>query len=402
MLLSIIIVNYNVKYYVEQCLYSILKSKGIDLNEVEIFVVDNYSKDDSVRYLKKQFHNQTINLHIIANKRNVGFGRANNQAFQKASGKYILYLNPDTILTEDTLAQTINFAEKEKELGAIGVKMLHTNGNFALESRRGIPSPWVSLCKMIGLTTLFPKSKLVGKYYMQYLSKGEPNEIEVVSGAFMLSPRNSLIKCGLFDEKFFMYGEDIDLSFRLKKSGFHNYYYPTSILHYKGESTKKNTYRYVHVFYEAMLIFFHKHYKHYNLILSIPIKTAIILRALLALIIQQIKSLKTFLSPISTYDKQRMLYLGKSPKTFKLIAEEYSLDVDYIDADENDCPEGHNSLTQATSGYTHIIYDTNNYSLKNILHIFESQKSRKSHIGTFYPERGILITGSKVYIKENL
>ena len=313
MILSIIIVNYNVKYYVEQCLNSIFSSKDLDISEVEIFVIDNFSRDNSVSYLKTQFpRKQYTNLHIIANKRNVGFGRANNQAVKKAIGKYLLFLNPDTILTEDTLSNSIHLAESKKNLGAIGVKMLHTNGSFALESRRGIPSPWVSLCKMTGLTTLFPKSKCFGKYYMQYYSKEDINEIDVVSGAFMLIPLSSLKTCGSFDETFFMYGEDIDLSYRLKKAGFHNYYCPTPILHYKGESTKKNTYRYVHVFYEAMLIFFHKHYRHYNLLFSIPIKIAIILRAILALIIQQVHALKAFLSPISTYDKQRMLYLGHS------------------------------------------------------------------------------------------
>lgn len=400
MTLSIIIVNYNVRFYVEQCLNSILGSKGIDMNEVETVVIDNCSQDNSVAYLQKIFPEEKYqNIHIIANKRNIGFGKANNQAFHKTTGKYILFLNPDTLLSEYALANALHIAEDRDHMGAVGTKMLHTNGSFALESRRGIPSPWVSLCKMTGLTALFPKSRWLGKYYMQYFSKEEINEIDVVSGAFMLVPRASLDKAGLFDEDFFMYGEDIDLSFRLKKHGFHNYYSPTPILHYKGESTKKNTYRYVHVFYEAMLIFFHKHYKHYNFIISIPINIAIVLRALLALILQQLRSLKRFLRPISLNDKQHMLYIGRSVNMIKEIAEEYGLNVDYYDLNKEKAITDHNAL-KLNKNYVHIVYDLNDFSIEDILRGFEHQTNRKVHIGTFNAKNGILITGSRIYTKD--
>ena len=223
MTLSIIIVNYNVKYFVEQCLISIYRSQGIDLNEIEVFIVDNLSKDGSAAYLKKQFPiAEYPHIHIIANKRNVGFGRANNQAIRRANGKYILFLNPDTLLTEHTLHDILLEAEKLTHLGVAGVRMIHTDGTFALESRRGVPSPWVSFCKMTGLNSLFPKSKIFGKYYMRYLSTEEINPVNIISGAFMLTTAEAMKEVGLFDETFFMYGEDIDLSYRFLKAGYTN------------------------------------------------------------------------------------------------------------------------------------------------------------------------------------
>ncbi len=401
MTLSIIIVNYNVKYFVEQCLISIYRSQGIDLDEIEVFIVDNLSKDDSPAYLKKQFPlKQYPHIHIIANKRNVGFGRANNQAIRRANGKYILFLNPDTLLTEHTLHDILSEAEKLPHLGVAGVRMIHTDGTFALESRRGVPSPWVSFCKMAGLNSLFPKSRLFGKYYMRYLSTDEVNPIDIISGAFMLTTAEAMKKVGLFDETFFMYGEDIDLSFRFLKAGYTNYYIPTTLLHYKGESTKKNSYHYVHVFYEAMLIFFKKHYKHYNFILSFPIKVAIILRAIIALIMQQTQNLRKFLHPRNGKVPQRMLYIGKSSDMVKQIAEEYGLTIDYFSADEKSLPQGHHNLQIDPTHYSQIIYDICDFSLDFILERFSEKPYKKVQVGTFNAERGIIITTSNVYFKD--
>jgi len=305
-----------------------------------------------------------------------------------------LFLNPDTLLTERTLADAFAEAELHPDLGAMGVKMLHTNGSFALESRRGVPSPWVSLCKMSGLTSLFPQSPRWGKYYMQYLPLDRATQIEVVSGAFMMIPLAALRKVGSFDETFFMYGEDIDLSFRLLKAGYHNYYCPTSILHYKGESTKKNTYRYVHVFYEAMLIFFRKHYRHYNILLSLPIKSAILMRAAMALVMQQMRELNRFLHPRQSKDEtESMLYIGRASDAVRQLAEEYGLNMDYLSADESSLPQGH------LSSYGCVVYDTMNFSVHTFLRLFESSVHPHCHIGTFNPERGVLITPSRVFEK---
>ena len=273
MKLSIVIVSYNVRYYLAQCLQSVFRS-GREL-EMEVFVVDNASSDDSLAYLRSLFPQ----VHYIENHENVGFSRANNQALRQAQGEYVLLLNPDTILTEHTLADCVSFLDSHPEAGATGVAMYGHNGRFAWESRRGLPTPWTSFCKMVGLCSLFPHSHMFGRYYMRYLNREEANEIEVISGAFCMVRRKALDEVGLLDESFFMYGEDIDLSYRLLQGGWHNYYLPTPILHYKGESTQKSSYRYVHIFYEAMLIFFDKHFRRDYCMLSLFIRLAVRMRA---------------------------------------------------------------------------------------------------------------------------
>lgn len=250
MKLSVVIVSYNVKYYLEQCLLSL--QRALSTIDSEVIVVDNHSKDGSCEYLREKFSD----VQFIASRHNLGFARANNLAIKKCKGKYVLLLNPDTVVGEDTLIHAVDFMDKHADAGAVGVGMLHVDGTVAMESRRGIPSPMTAFYKMIGLCNRFPKSKRFGKYYMSYLPWDKPCEIEIVSGAFCLLRKEALDKVGLLDEDFFMYGEDIDLSYRILKGGYHNYYIPEQILHYKGESTEKSSFRYVHVFYGAMFIFF--------------------------------------------------------------------------------------------------------------------------------------------------
>ncbi|GAB1454356.1 glycosyltransferase [Draconibacterium sp.] len=255
MKLSVIIVNYNVKHFLEQCLHSVYKAaKGI---ETEIFVVDNNSVDGSAHLIREKFPE----LHFIENKENVGFSKANNQAIRIATGKYILLLNPDTVVEEDTFSKVIGFMENHPEAGGLGVKMIDGKGNFLPESKRGLPTPWVAFYKMFGLSKLFPNSRRFGKYHLTYLNENEIHEVDVLAGAFMLMRRETLDKVGLLDETFFMYGEDIDLSYRITLGGYKNYYFPeTTIIHYKGESTKKGSLNYVKVFYNAMIIFARKHF----------------------------------------------------------------------------------------------------------------------------------------------
>lgn len=255
MQLSIIIVNYNVKYFLAQAL--VAAQKAANGMEYEIIVVDNNSTDDSIAYLKPLFKE----VIFIENKSNPGFGVANNQAAAIAKGKYLLILNPDTILTEQTLTDSLNQFERERLTGAIGVKMLTAKGAFLPESKRGFPSPWVSFCKTFGLNALFPQTTLFGGYHLQYLSPDLVHQVEVLAGAYMMIPTELYRRIGGFDEQFFMYGEDIDLSYRITQEGYHNYYLPTPIIHFKGESTKTESLHYVKVFYEAMEIFYHKHYR---------------------------------------------------------------------------------------------------------------------------------------------
>ena len=267
--LSIIIVSYNVRRYLDQCLESVLKAvEGI--NGTEVFVVDNASQDDTLAVLPPKYPS----VSFVANDENIGFARANNLAIRQSDGEYVLLLNPDTKLEDDTLRRAVSFMDEHPEAGAAGVRMHNEDGSVAPESRRAIPTPWVSAMKMLGFTKL---------YYMSHLPWDEACRIEVVSGAFCLLRRKALDEVGLLDEDFFMYGEDIDLSYRLLKGGWENWYVPASIIHYKGRSTQKSDFRYVHVFYQAMLIFFRKHYSHLSLIYTLPIKAAIYFRASIAL-----------------------------------------------------------------------------------------------------------------------
>jgi GT2 family glycosyltransferase len=278
--LSVIIVNYNVVYFLEQCLNSVIAaSKNL---KVEIFVVDNNSVDGSVELVKEKFPD----VKLIANKENTGFSKANNQAIQMSSGRYILLLNPDTVVEEDTFEKTIKFMDENPDSGGLGVRMIDGKGKFLPESKRGFPSPWVAFCKIFGLSKIFPKSKTFGQYHLGYLSEFEINEIDVLSGAFMLMRKETLDKVGHLDETFFMYGEDIDLSYRIKLGGFKNYYFPdTKIIHYKGESTRKSSVNYVFVFYKAMVIFAKKHLSENNAkLFSFAINLAIYFRASVAIL----------------------------------------------------------------------------------------------------------------------
>ena len=280
MMLSIIIVNYNVKYFLHQCLKSIhVATKNIQL---EILVVDNNSVDNSVDMLKNEFPD----IKLILNKENIGFSRANNQAIQQAQGKYILLLNPDTIIQEDTLHKCVEFLENNITTGSLGVKMINGNGEFLPESKRSLPNPMSAFYKIFGLSTLFPKSKKFGQYHLNYLNNNNTHEIDVVSGAFFMTRKKILDEIGMLDESFFMYGEDIDLSYRIQKAGYKNIYFPdTSIIHYKGESTKKTSLNYIVMFYKAMIIFVKKHYSRKKATpLIVIINTAILIRALLSIV----------------------------------------------------------------------------------------------------------------------
>ncbi|MCX8081419.1 MAG: glycosyltransferase [Bacteroidia bacterium] len=279
MKLTVVIVSYNVKHFLDQCLYSLFRSlKNVD---AEVYVVDNASVDQSARMVMEKYRT----VKVIANKENLGFSRANNQALRIAEGEYVLLLNPDTVLQDDTIEKCLQFMDNHPEAGALGVRMVDGKGNFLPESKRGFPSPWNSFCKMFGLSALFPKIKIFGGYHLSYLDPHKNHEVDILSGAFMLIRSAALEKAGLLDEDFFMYGEDIDLSYRIKKAGYKNYYFAqTSIIHYKGESTKKGSLNYVRVFYQAMLIFIRKHFSgNKKNIFIFFIYCAIFLRAFMAL-----------------------------------------------------------------------------------------------------------------------
>jgi GT2 family glycosyltransferase len=255
MQLSIIIINYNVKYFLEHCLLSVIKAcKNID---AEILVVDNNSTDGSKAYLEHKF----TNVHFFWNKENVGFGKANNFALTFAKGEHILFLNPDTIVSEDCFTNCVSFFEMHIDCGAIGVRMIDGAGNFLKESKRSLPTPSAGFFKMVGLAETFPTSKLFAQYYAGHLPEKENNKVDVLAGAFMMLSKKAIELTKGFDENFFMYGEDIDLSYRIQKVGLQNYYLGnTTIIHFKGESTQKKSSNYIEHFYSAIKRFVDKHY----------------------------------------------------------------------------------------------------------------------------------------------
>ncbi len=282
MRLSVIIVSYNVSAFLEQCLLSVRRAlQGID---GEVWVVDNCSSDDSVDMVRRRFPE----VQLIANDKNAGFAVANNQAIRRSEGEYVLLLNPDTLLEEDVLQQCLCFMDEHPEAGAMGVRLVDGSGRYLPESKRGFPTLWVSFCKMTGLSALFPRSAYFNGYYLGHLDTEQTHAVEVLAGCFMFIRRRALERAGLLDEAFFMYGEDIDLSYRIRQAGFQNYYYPSvRVLHYKGESTQKDSFRYVKRFYEAMVIFARKHFQRRGAsILVFWLQTAIALRAVAALLAQ--------------------------------------------------------------------------------------------------------------------
>ncbi len=277
--IGIVIVNYNVRHFLDQCLKSIYNSVTENL-KIEVWVVDNASLDGSVPFLREQYPD----VHLIANDTNVGFSAANNQAIKQMQSEFVLLLNPDTVLEEDTLQQCHTFMRNHADAGALGVKMIDGAGNFLPESKRKVPNLWNSFCKLSYLSDIFPNSRWFSGYNLGYLSEDKTHEIEVLCGAFMFIRQATLDKTGLLDESFFMYGEDIDLSYRIIQAGFKIHYFPeTSIIHFKGESTKKSSLNYVKTFYGAMHIYVKKHYGAGNAAMFARIISfAISIRALLS------------------------------------------------------------------------------------------------------------------------
>lgn len=275
--LSVVIVNYRVKYLLEQTLRAVEQAmQGLT---GEIIVVDNLSGDDSIAFSRERHPQVTF----VENQENVGFARANNQAIMQARSEYTLILNPDTIITPQCLQDGIAWMKSHPDCGAIGARMMDGNGVFLPESKRAFPTPWVSFCKIFGLSKLFPRSPWFAKYHLRYLSDREPQCIDILSGAYMLCRTSVLQSVGGFDEDFFMYGEDIDLSYRIVKAGYQNWFLPTPMIHYKGESTRKDSMRYVRIFYDAMLIFYRKHFPRFNLIFYPVVKLGVAIRAGLAM-----------------------------------------------------------------------------------------------------------------------
>jgi GT2 family glycosyltransferase len=295
--ISIIIVNYNVRFFLEQCLQSVFDA--CHNISAEVIVVDNNSHDTSCEMIVNKFPK----VKLIANKVNTGFSTANNQGVAIAKGEYVLILNPDTVVTEDTFEKTLQFAKSIANLGTIGIKLIDGTGNFLPESKRGIPTPKVSINKLLGISTK--------KYYANHLNENESGKIEILVGAFMFMKRDIYNEVKGFDEDYFMYGEDIDLSYKILKKGYNNYYFSEAkIIHYKGESTKKDI-KYLNNFYGAMQIFYKKHFKlnpFYDALMNLGIQFWKFIQYF------KLNNQKIIEKPINKY-----IYIGKNEGTFAKI-----------------------------------------------------------------------------------
>ena len=378
MKLSVVIVNYNVKYYAEQCVSSVLRAAvGI---ETEIFIVDNHSHDGSVSYLRQRLTalGGTARINIIDSNHNLGFARGNNMAIQQAQGEYVLLLNPDTIVAEQTLAEAVRFMDSHPEAGGAGVMMHNSDGSPARESRRGIPTPLISLKKMMGMDR---------QYYMSHLPWDKPAQIEIISGAFCLLRRKALDQVGLLDEDFFMYGEDIDLSYRLLRGGWQNWYLPLPILHYKGESTQKSSFRYVHVFYQAMHIFFRKHYGHLSPLITLPVRTAIYGRAAIALCQLLYERMRHTMGFVDAQQIQpTYLFIGGEDmiRQTRDIAAHKGLKARFCQSDT--------LCIDNVAADTCVVCDTATFSYDCIIRTFASRPQHDLTVGTYSPDTHIIIT----------
>lgn len=409
--LSVIIVNYNVKYYLDQCISSVLRafevmkkasSSDSSVNEevAEIIMVDNHSADGSVDYLEKRYPQMLYPMvRFVRSAHNLGFARANNIAIRQSRGEYVLLLNPDTIVGEDALKASVDFMDAHEDAGAVGVRMLGAQGRRAMESRRGLPTPMVSFFKMLGFCNRWPHHRLFGKYYMGYLPWDEPCQIEVVSGAYCMLRRKALDEVGLLDEDFFMYGEDIDLSYRVLKGGYHNYYLPVDILHYKGESTQKSSFRYVHVFYEAMLIFFRKHYSGMTFLLSLPIKTAIYAKALMALVgmlSERMRKSLGFFAP-SAEGAQHYVFVGNQEMqdACREIARRLGLDAEFHDSEVQ---EDKSEVIWSEKNDNVLVLDADSMSYADMLKRMRrlSDMNVNVTLGTYSKEIGKIITDREI------
>lgn len=376
--LSIVIVNYNVRDYVAQCLMSVKRAiEGID---AEVFVVDNHSKDSSCAYVRKMFPW----VKMIESNHNLGFARGNNVALHRAVGEYVLLLNPDTIVGENVLRDAVSFMEEHPKAGGVGVRMYNDDGTVAPESRRALPSPMVAMRKFMGFGS---------RYYMSHLPWDSPQRIEIVSGAFCMMRHEALDKAGLLDEDFFMYGEDIDLSYRLLKAGYENWYLPLDIIHYKGESTNKSSFRYVHVFYNAMYIFFKKHYSGLSWIMAVPIKLVICLQALLVMLrmVPEMIARNLGLAAIKRNDIPYYIYIGGKEmlRNCEMLSLQKALD--YSLCSDADNIKLRDNMTNV------IVYDTALYSYSTIISKLKTFAGQNVKLGTYSAQTASLITQKEVF-----
>lgn len=357
MQLSVIILNYNVRYFLELCLLSV--ERALQNIDSEIIVVDNNSQDDSCEMIKSRF----TNVKLIQNNQNVGFPKGNNIGVAQAKGDYVCILNPDTVVAEDTFEKVLAFAKKQNNLGIIGVKLIDGTGNFLPESKRGIPTPWVAFTKIMGLYKLFPKSPFFNKYYAQHLNENQTGKVEILVGAFMILKKELYEEVGGFDENCFMYSDDIDLSYRVLQKGKPNYYFhETTLIHYKGESTIKDG-TYMKRFQEAMEFFYRKHFQVSGLF-SAFMKIGIVFFSLIKRIQGRSKTKTT---------PKKYLLVSASDTLVKIIALLVQKKVDFLDLKTE---KEVNLSSISTRNGSQIILDNEFVSFKECINIHEKHRNK--------------------------
>jgi GT2 family glycosyltransferase len=356
MQLSVIILNYNVRYFLEQCVASV--QEALSNIDGEIIVVDNNSLDDSCEMMKTHFPN----VKLIENTTNLGFPKGNNIGVVHAKGDYICILNPDTVVAEDTFEKVLAFAEKQKNIGIVGCKLIDGTGNFLPECKRGVPTPLVALTKIFGLYKLFPKTALFNRYYAQHLSENETGKVGILVGAFMIMKRNLYQEIGGFDENCFMYSDDIDLSYMALKKGKTNYYFhETTVIHYKGESTVKDG-LYMKHFREAMQFFYRKHFRS-SIIFDVFMKIGAFFFAL-------IKKNQSKLKPLKA---EEYVLFSKNEKLKNKLENLFHKKVHWQSQIEGNTLFSHSILNKTQ---TEIIFDNTDLSFKEIISFLEENKNQ--------------------------
>ena len=336
---------------------------------------------------------------MIGSPTNLGFAKANNKAIGMTDSEYVLLLNPDTLIGEDVIRESLVFMDAHPKSGAVGVRMLKSDGSDAMESRRGIPTPLTAFFKFSGLCRSFPKNRHFGKYYMGWLPWDSPAQVEVISGAYCMLRRKTLAEVGLLDESFFMYGEDIDLCYRIKKAGWEVWYLPLKILHYKGESTQKSSFRYVHVFYEAMLIFFRKHYSHLSLLFSIPVQLAIYMKAMMALCSMVLGYCRKSLGFVSQRHTEEPLFVFHGNASIladgQQLTKEYGLNASFIE-DDGRVPTLSNYVNKNENRIVYQVVSMSQFTVKDILEAMSAQAPQGCRLAVYHPEKQMLITDQSI------
>jgi GT2 family glycosyltransferase len=358
MQLSVIILNYNVRYFLEQCVLSV--QKALENIDGEIIVIDNNSSDDSCEMMQQLFPN----VKLIENKENLGFPKGNNIGVAQAKGEFICILNPDTVVAEDTFSKILNTKSWQLNTGIIGCKLIDGTGNFLPESKRGVPTPWVSFTKIFGL---YKVSNLFGKYYAQHLTENQSGNVAILVGAFMVMKRDLYNEIGGFDENCFMYSDDIDLSYMALQKGKYNYYFhQSSVIHYKGESTVRDE-KYMKRFQEAMQFFYKKHFQK-----SIVFDFFMRIGAMVFSLIKKNQS-KEVKREIDEY-----IIFSKDSLQLNLNKKETIL---------NDFSQFKNDLNAAIE----IIFDTNSFSFKEIIEFMNCNKSKNLTFKNYISKSNFII-----------